>query len=98
MTVKLRRRQRGAALVEFALVSSLLFLLLFGIIELGLLLGDQALVGAAAREGVRSAAVGDPVATAKSSAVSGGAGLPLSSANVVLETNAGNGGPWTVLG
>ena len=91
-------RRRGAALVEFALVSTLLFLLLFGIIELGLLLGDQALVGAAAREGVRSAAVGDLTATAQSRAVSGGAGLPLSSANVVLETSADNGATWTALG
>ena len=91
------KQQRGAALVEFALVSSLLFLLLFGIIELGLLFGDQALVGASAREAVRSAAVGDPTTTAKSHAVSGGVGLPLSAANVVLEKSA-DGISWTGLG
>jgi len=83
-----RRRRRGAALVEFALVSGLLCLLLFGIIEVGLLFGDQALVGAAAREAVRSAAVGDPTAMAKSRGVSGGVGLPLSAANIVLEKSA----------
>ncbi len=92
-----KNTQRGAALVEFALVSSLLFLLLFGIIELGLLFGDQALVGAAAREAARSAAVGDPVATAKSHAVSGGSGLPLSGGNVVLEKST-DGTLWMALG
>ena len=92
-----RRRQRGAALVEFALVSGLLCLLLFGIIEVGLLFGDQALVGAAAREAVRSAAVGDPTATADSRGVSGGAGLPLSAANIVLEKST-DGVVWVALG
>lgn len=92
-----RNRRRGAALVEFALVSGLLCLLLFGIIEVGLLFGDQALVGAAARESARSAAVGDSTTTAKSRGVSGGSGLPLSAANVVLEKSA-DGVAWTALG
>ena len=91
------RRRRGAVLVEFALVSGLLCLLLFGIIEVGLLFGDQALVGAAAREAVRSAAVGDPTATAKSRGVSGGAGLFLSAANIALEKSA-DGVVWVALG
>lgn len=93
-----RRRRRGAALVEFALVSGLLCLLLFGIIEVGLLFGDQALVGAAAREAVRSAAVGDPTDKAKSRGVSGGAGLPLSAANIVLDKSLDGGMTWTALG
>lgn len=92
-----RGRRRGAALVEFALVSGLLCLLLFGIIEVGLLFGDQALVGAAAREAVRSAAVGDSTGKAKSRGVSGGAGLPLSAANVVLEKSV-DGVVWIALG
>ena len=83
--------------MEFALVSGLLCLLLFGIIEVGLLFGDQALVGAAAREAARSAAVGDPTATAQSRGVSGGAGLPLSAANIVLEKSA-DGVAWAALG
>lgn len=92
-----RRQRRGAALVEFALVSGLLCLLLFGIIEVGLLFGDQALVGAAAREAVRSAAVGDPTATAKSRGVSGGAGLSLSATGIVLEKSV-DGVVWVALG
>ncbi len=94
----MRGRRRGAALIEFALVSGLLCLLLFGIIEVGLLFGDQALVGAAAREAVRSAAVGDLTATAQGRGVSGGAGLPLSAANVVLEKSLDGGVTWAALG
>ena len=64
MRLKRRTAKRGAALVEFALVSTLLFLLLFGIIEVGLLLGDQAQVGAAAREAARAAALAAALAYA----------------------------------
>lgn len=92
-----RRQRRGAALVEFALVSGLLCLLLFGIIEVGLLFGDQALVGAAAREAARSAAIGSATGDAKKRGVSGGAGLPLTAANVVLEKSA-DGTAWGPLG
>ena len=93
-----RRRRRGAALIEFALVSGLLCLLLFGIIEVGLLFGDQALVGAAAREAARSAAIGSAPGDAKQRGVSGGAGLPLTAANIVLEDSADNGTTWGALG
>ena len=51
-------RRRGAATVEFALVLPLLLGLLFGIIEFGLLFKDQLSIQQAAREGVRTAAVG----------------------------------------
>ena len=48
----------GAAAVEFALVSVLLLLLLFGIIGFGLALYRQQAASHAAREGARLAAVG----------------------------------------
>ena len=93
-----KRRRRGAALVEFALVSSLLCLLLFGIIEIGFLLGDQSLVSAAAREAARAAAAGEAMASAKSRGVLGGTGVSLTPANVALETSADGGATWTALG
>ena len=93
-----RKLQRGAALVEFALISSLLFLILFGIIEVGLLLGDQAQVGEAARQAARAAAVGSQTFTAETSAVAAGAGLHLTTANVFLEKSADGGGSWAALG
>ncbi len=90
--------QRGAALVEFALISTLLFLLLFGIIEVGLILGDQTQVGQAAREAARSAAVGSTIETAQASAVSAGTGLKLTPASVYLEKSADGGATWAALG
>ncbi len=95
---KRNQLQRGAALVEFALISTLLFLLLFGIIEIGLILGDQAQVGQAAREAARSAAVGSPVGIAQAAAVSAGTGLRLTSAGVSLEKSADGGATWSALG
>jgi Flp pilus assembly protein TadG len=49
------RSERGASTVEFALVAPLLFLLLFGIIEFGLILYDQAFITNASSEGARYA-------------------------------------------
>ncbi len=95
---RLRRLQQGAALVEFALISSLLFLLLFGMIEVGLILGAQAQVGQAAREAVRSASVGNTIETAEAKGVSAGTGLNLTTASVYLEQSLNSGVTWTALG
>lgn len=52
-----RRRQRGAAAVEFALVASILFTLLFGIMEMGRVLFYWNTATEATRLGARLAAV-----------------------------------------
>jgi len=49
--------ERGISAVEFALLLPLLVLILFGIIEFGLLLYDQALITNASREGARAGAM-----------------------------------------
>ena len=92
-----RQQRRGAALIEFALVSVLLFTILFGIIEVGLLLGSQAQVGAAAREAARAAAIGNTVASAQSLGANAGTGLHLSAASVYLEKSL-DGIVWVPLG
>lgn len=54
------KMERGATLVEFAVVAPLLFLLLFGVIEFGRAIVTYTGVNTAAREGARYAAtVGD---------------------------------------
>lgn len=53
-----RERQSGAAAVEFALVSMLLFTLLFGIIQYGFYFWAKQAGSAAVREAARQAAVG----------------------------------------
>jgi hypothetical protein len=53
------RKDRGANLVEFALIAPFLILLLFGIIELGFFIGEWNEVKHGAHEGARLAAVND---------------------------------------
>ena len=56
-----RDREKGAALVEFAIVVPLLVLLLIGIMEAGWFFGQAVEVRNAAREGARLAVVDYPV-------------------------------------
>ncbi len=48
------RSEQGTAIVEFAIVLPLLLVILFGIIEFGFLLYNQAMLTNAAREGART--------------------------------------------
>ena len=49
------RSQRGATVVEFALVSGVVFLIVFGILEFGLIFLQEHYVTNAAREAARVA-------------------------------------------
>ncbi|MFB3737360.1 MAG: TadE/TadG family type IV pilus assembly protein [Candidatus Velamenicoccus archaeovorus] len=51
------KSQRGAAAVEFAIIAPLLFMLIFGIVEFGLVWSQKNVYVGAAREGARYAAV-----------------------------------------
>ncbi|HLT00965.1 MAG TPA: TadE/TadG family type IV pilus assembly protein, partial [Geminicoccaceae bacterium] len=52
-----RRRMKGVAAVEFALVVPFLLVVLFGIIDFGFMLYDKAVLTNAAREGARAGIV-----------------------------------------
>ena len=52
-----RHNQNGAAVVEFAVVLPLLLLIVFGIIEFGFLMYNQAMLTNASREGARAGIV-----------------------------------------
>lgn len=49
----LSKKNRGASAVEFAIISPLLVLLVFGIVELSFALYDKAMITNASREGAR---------------------------------------------
>ncbi len=51
--IKKLRCQKGVAAIEFAIVLPLLMIILFGIIEFGLLLYDKQVITNASREGAR---------------------------------------------
>jgi len=53
------KEENGTAVVEFAIIAPLLFVILFGIIEFGVLLYDKAMITNAAREGARAGIVYD---------------------------------------
>ena len=55
--MKRLRRQAGSNLVEFALVLPLLLILVMGIVEVGLVIYDKAVITNAAREGARAGIV-----------------------------------------
>jgi Flp pilus assembly protein TadG len=73
----LRRRmksERGAAVVEFALVVPILLGLVFGIAEFGNAFFVQATMAGAAREGARALALGDPTAVPRAKTAMSGIG------------------------
>lgn len=84
------RHQKGQALVEFALVTPLLLLLVFGIIEFGMLWKSQQVLTDAAREGARSAVIAnddvdtDSVHSIIESALDRG-GVSLATSTITLE-------------
>ena len=51
------RKQDGGSLIEFAIIAPILFVILFGIIEFGILLYDKAMITNASREGARAGIV-----------------------------------------
>lgn len=84
-------RDRGASLVEFAIVLPVLALLLFGVIEFGLTLNDYQSVRQGAREGARNAVVED-FGTVTSCSLNGGAATaPDNAKRVICMTKASVG-------
>jgi Flp pilus assembly protein TadG len=80
-----KRNRRGASIVEFGLVLFVLSLLLFGIIEFGLLFRDKATLAQAAREAARSLSVGSAPTVATQRAISAASGLTLTSGMIALK-------------
>jgi Flp pilus assembly protein TadG len=68
------RREDGASAVEFALVTPLLFMLVFGIIGFGLAFLQVQSIRTAVREGGRAAAVGAPMGTVQQKTVDASSG------------------------
>jgi len=81
---RVREKDRGASLVEFALVVPLLTLFLFGIIQFGIAYDMKQSINSAAREGARTGAVPDRDVLAIKSAVANSFD-PLVAATVVTK-------------
>ena len=94
-----RRRERGAALVECALVVPFLALLVLGTVEIGRLTRSQLALAQAAREGAQSAARGYSIERCAARVLNTAEHSGLIRANVhtiTLEWSA-DGGTWETL-
>lgn len=78
------RNERGAAAVEFALVSTVLVVLLLAIIEFAFMFFTWSTLAGAAREGVRDYAIGKDAAHATTVATSAAVGLGVTSSQVTV--------------
>jgi Flp pilus assembly protein TadG len=74
--------ERGAAMIEFALLLPMLIMLVFGIITFGRAYFAKVELASAVREGARAAALGKSNGEAVSATVTAGSGLGISSGNV----------------
>lgn len=88
MTRRIRKNEEGQALVEFALLAPILFLILFGIIQFGIAFKNSMALTDAVRTGARQATVsrsaGDPVGTTKSAVVKAASDLDSSKLDVTV--------------
>src|SRR4051812_45067078 len=76
--------ERGAAIIEFALLLPILIMLVFGIITFGRAYFAKLELASAVREGARAAALGKTNGEAVSATVAAGSGLGISSGNVQI--------------
>ena len=78
------RDERGAAAVEFALVSMLLITLLLGIIEFAYAFFVQGTIAGSAREGARVYAITSDFSAAQGAAVDAGSAVHVTTTMVIL--------------
>lgn len=92
-----RDDQRGAAAVEFALVSGILFMLVFGIIAFGQFYSQYQVFQGAAREGARVASVRAPTTDVRDRVVDSSRPYDVSEpATVAVDGGGGQCGDATV--
>jgi Flp pilus assembly protein TadG len=83
-----RRGERGAAVVEFALVVPLLLLLVLGIAEFGRAYNVQSIISGAAREGVRTMALENDSGAARAATRGAAPTLPLGDSQISVSPSS----------
>lgn len=78
------KNNRGQAMVEFALALPVLFLLIIGSMEFGLVINQYMVIAEAAREGARSAALGGSNATVTTVARTAASTIDISQLTVTI--------------
>jgi Flp pilus assembly protein TadG len=97
MRLRKAHEEKGQALVEFALVAPLLFLILFGIVQFGIAFKNSIALTDAVRAGARKAAVSraaaDPVSATDNAVL--GAATDLDSSVLSSRIQVSTPGGWT---
>ena len=88
-------REEGAAAVEFAIVATLFFMLVFGIIDFGFAFHSWNNAANAAREGARKGAVSDDVAAISARTIAAASTLDTTKLTVTVLCSRGVGAPFT---
>lgn len=91
------QNNRGAALVEFAIVSVLLITLMLGVIEFGLLMKDYLTLSQSAREGSRSASLGSPTSVIQARVLSSAPTLTVADIVISVQKRPA-AGSWSTMG
>ena len=89
-----KQAERGAALVEFALVVTLLLTLVLGIIEFGLIAMDKLTITQAAREGSRAASLGKTVSEIETRVKGAAEALDTSRLHTEMDYSTDNGSTY----
>ena len=89
------RLTRGSVTVEMAIVAPVLILLLFGIIEVGLIFKDAVSLNSACREGVRAAALGSGTTEVTNRVQAAATGLTGTSVTVDTYYRTYSSGTWS---
>jgi hypothetical protein len=90
------RRERGSAVVEFALVLPILLMVTLAVVQVGLIARDQLMVVQASRARAREAAVSLDAPAVRSSVVDAAVGLDRDALDVEVSRAGSLGAPVTV--
>jgi Flp pilus assembly protein TadG len=88
--------ERGTAAVEFALVLPLVLVVALALVQTGLLVRDRLLVEAAARAGVRAAAVQEDTSAIRAAALAAAPSLEETGVDLAVTRAGARGDPVTV--
>jgi len=94
---RFRTKQRGQAVVEFALTVPLFLMLLLASIEFGLLINGHMVLANAVREGARAAALGQQINTVNTRIIANSGALTVTGSDIKVERSGDDGQTWTVM-
>jgi len=92
----IRIAERGSAVVEFALLLPIVFLVLLAVVQVGVLASDQLVITQAARAGARAASIEAGDDAAREAAVGAAAGLDPARLTVTVSRSGSQGDPVAV--